>query len=166
MKTAVLFLFCAVAGSAQITAQPSVENVPPGSLFWVTSTASANGSAAIPAFDFHWSSGSGSAPDRLQSYVVVVHYYQGPVGNDYVDTNHWLGFVLPGTAKLLPESDEAGASFGPGAGTGPFNHYSFDFYALNTAPAWPGDVSIREFQRMLAGNIIAHTKWLEVFRAR
>ena len=107
-----------------------------------------------PAFEFHWNLGPnpGTAPDTLQTYAVIFHDIENSTNKGTADTLHWTAFNIPGSAKGLPEGlgpgdlpdgtrngpgiaargGNPGAYFGPGAGPGPFHHYIFEFYALDT----------------------------------
>ena len=107
-----------------------------------------------PEFAFHWSNGNTPAdpPMTLQSYAVVFHDIENSTMRTTEDTLHWSAFNIPGTAKSLPGGLAGGdlpdgthngpginasrgmppSYFGPGAGVGPFHHYVFEFYALDT----------------------------------
>ena len=63
-----------------------------------------------------------------------------------MDITHWLIWNIPGTSTGLPEGVAAGplpdgslqvslrsnGFMGPGAGPGPYHHYTFELYALAT----------------------------------
>ncbi len=86
-------------------------------------------------------------PPGTQSFVLLLHDPE-PVLNrgSKMDITHWLVWNIPGTATGLPEGFAAGeqgdgtrqvslrsnAYMGPGAGPGPYHHYTFELYALDT----------------------------------
>jgi len=129
-----------------------------------------------PAFEFHWNLGTEptSAPDTLQSYAVVFHDIENSTNKTTTDTLHWAAFNIPGSAKGLPEGLGAGdlpdgtrngpgianrggnpgAYFGPGAGPGPFHHYVFEFYALDTKLDLPATCSRDELMKAMDGHVV------------
>ena len=92
------------------------------------------------------------------------------------DTLHWTAFNIPGTAKGLPEGLGSGdlpdgtrngpgianfasvtlrlRSSGPGAGPGPFHHYVFEFYALDTKLTLPANTTRDELMKAMEGHVI------------
>src|SRR5262249_18235022 len=103
-----------------------------------------------PAFEFKWFQGTmpTDQPANVQSFAVIFHDIENASNRGPTDTLHWMAWDFPGTLKGLPEglgmgdlpdgTKQAttaigrGAYFGPGAGPGPFHHYIFEFYALDT----------------------------------
>jgi Raf kinase inhibitor-like YbhB/YbcL family protein len=104
-------------------------------------TQAAGTSAVSPALS--WS----QVPPSTQSFVLLMHDPE-PVLNkgSKMDITHWLIWNIPGTATGLPEgvaqgelpdgsrqvSLRANAYMGPGAPAGPYHHYTFELYALDT----------------------------------
>jgi Raf kinase inhibitor-like YbhB/YbcL family protein len=85
-------------------------------------------------------------PPGTQSFVLLLHDPE-PVMNRSakMDITHWLVWNIPGTATGLPEgvtesqmpgirqvSLRSNAYMGPGAPPGPYHHYTFELYALDT----------------------------------
>ena len=86
-------------------------------------------------------------PPGTQSFVLLLHDPE-PVLNKQskMDVTHWLIWNIPGTSTGLPEgvaqgelpdgsrqvSLRANGFMGPGAGPGPYHHYTFELYALDT----------------------------------
>ncbi len=86
-------------------------------------------------------------PSGTQSFVLLLHDPE-PVLNkgSKMDITHWLIWNIPGTATGLPEGVAQGelpdgsrqvslrsnAYMGPGAPAGPYHHYTFELYALDT----------------------------------
>jgi len=140
-----------------------------------------------PAFEFHWNLGTnpGTAPDSLQSYAVILHDIQNSSNKGTGDTLHWSAFNIPGSAKGLPEglgsgdlpdgtrngpgianrNGNPGAYFGPGAGAGPFHHYVFEFYALDTKLDLPANTTRDELLKAMEGHVIGKAAWFGRFPA-
>ena len=86
-------------------------------------------------------------PMGTQSLVLLMHDPE-PVLNkgSKMDITHWLVWNIPGTSTGLPEGMAQGelpdgtrqvslrstGYMGPGAGPGPYHHYTFELYALDT----------------------------------
>jgi len=104
-------------------------------------TQAAGPSAVSPALS--WS----QVPPGTQSFVLLMHDPE-PVLNkgSKMDITHWLIWNIPGTSTGLSEgvaqgelpdgsrqvSLRANAYMGPGAPPGPYHHYTFELYALDT----------------------------------
>src|SRR5579863_8495761 len=140
-----------------------------------------------PAFEFHWSLGPApaSAPDTLQTYAVIFHDIENSTNKTTTDTLHWSAFNIPGTAKGLPEglgagdlpdgtrngpgisnrNGNPGAYFGPGAGPGPFHHYVFEFYALDTKLDLPANTTREDLLKAMDGHVVGKAAWFGRFHA-
>src|SRR5215471_10891061 len=86
-------------------------------------------------------------PMGTQSFVLLMHDPE-PVLNkgSKMDITHWLIWNIPGTSTGLPEGVAQGelpdgsrqvslrsnSYMGPGAPAGPYHHYTFELYALDT----------------------------------
>jgi Raf kinase inhibitor-like YbhB/YbcL family protein len=141
-----------------------------------------------PAFEFHWSVGNTPAdtPAALKTYAVIFHDIEnvGPM-NTTTDTLHWSAFNIPGTAKGMPEGlgpgvladgttngpgiaargGAPGAYFGPGAGPGPFHHYVFEFYALDTKLDLPATTTREDLLKAMDGHVIGKAAYVGRFHA-
>jgi len=148
---------------------------------------SGRGDNKSPAFEFHWNLGPnpGPAPDGLQTYAVIFHDIENSTNKTTADTLHWSAFNIPGTAKGLPEGLGAGdladgtrngpgigarggnppAYFGPGAGPGPFHHYVFEFYALDTKIDLPANTTREELMKAMDGHVIGKAAYTGRFHA-
>lgn len=87
-------------------------------------------------------------PMGTQSFVLLMHDPDVALQRGTLDVTHWLVWNIPGTATGLPEgvmpmaelpdgtrqvSLRAAGYMGPGApATGPYHHYTFELYALDT----------------------------------
>ncbi len=104
-------------------------------------TQAAGPTAPSPALS--WS----QVPPGTQSFVLLMHDPE-PVlqKGSKMDITHWLVWNIPGTSTGLPEGVMSGdlpdgthqvslrsnAYMGPGAPPGPYHHYTFELYALDT----------------------------------
>lgn len=164
---------------------------PPRPVFSVSSPAWADGGEVpmkhafkgenkSPAFEFHWS----TPPEGLQTYAVIFHDIENSTNKTTVDTLHWSAFNIPGTAKGLPEALGSGdlsdgtrngpgiaagrgapSYFGPGAGPGPFHHYVFEFYALDTKLDLPANTTRDELMKAMDGHVIGKAAYVGRFHA-
>jgi Raf kinase inhibitor-like YbhB/YbcL family protein len=96
-----------------------------------------------PSPELKWS----QVPNGTQSFVLLMHDPE-PVLNkgSKMDITHWLVWNIPGTSTGLAEGVAAGelpdgtrqvslrsnGYMGPGAPPGPYHHYTFELYALDT----------------------------------
>jgi len=140
-----------------------------------------------PAFEFHWSLGltPADAPPTLATYAIIFHDIENVGrGNTTVDTLHWSAFNIPGTAKGLPEGLGAGTLpdgtvngpgirggangvfFGPGAGPGPFHHYVFEFYALDTKLDLPATTTREDLVKAMDGHVIGKAAYVGRFHGQ
>jgi Raf kinase inhibitor-like YbhB/YbcL family protein len=146
---------------------------------------SGRGDNKSPAFEFHWNLGTNPtvAPEGLQSYAVILHDLEGSMNRTTVDAFHWSLFNIPGTAKGLPEGLGSGdlpdgtrngpgaalnrggtpAYAGPGAGPGPFHHYVFEFYALDTKLDLPANTTREALMKAMDGHIVGKSAWFGRF---
>src|SRR4029078_9294245 len=101
------------------------------------------GSPMSPSPELKWS----QVPMGTQTFVLLLHDPE-PVLNksSKMDVTHWLIWNIPGTATGLKEggaqgelpdgsrqvSLRANGYMGPGAPAGPYHHYTFELYALDT----------------------------------
>ena len=87
-------------------------------------------------------------PPGTQSFVLLLHDPEPALNKGLMDVTHWLVWNIPATATGLPEGVAAAAErpdgarqvslrangfMGPGApANGPYHHYTFELYALDT----------------------------------
>lgn len=136
-----------------------------------------------PDFTFHWTSGTAPAqpPADLVSYAVILHDIENATRKGPTDTLHWSAYNIPGTAPGLPEGLPAGdlpdgtrngpgiganrpngtpSYFGPGAGPGPFHHYVFEFFALDTKLDLEPTASRDQLMQAIDGHIIGKAAYV------
>ena len=58
-----------------------------------------------------------------------------------------------------------GSYFGPGAGPGPFHHYVFEFYALDTKLDLPATATRDELVKAMDGHVIGKAAYVGRFHA-
>ena len=99
-------------------------------------------------------------PPGTQSFVLLLHDPEPALNkSSKMDVTHWLIWNIPATATGLKEGVPAGelpdgsrqvslranAYMGPGAPAGPYHHYTFELYALDTkldvAQGTPGEAA-------------------------
>ena len=141
-----------------------------------------------PAFEFHWNLGPNptNPPEALQTYAVIFHDIENSTNKTTVDTLHWSAFNIPASAKGLAEALGSGdlpdgtrngpgiaagrggnppAYFGPGAGPGPFHHYVFEFYALDTKLDLPANTTRDDLLKAMDGHVIGKAAYVGRFHA-
>ena len=147
---------------------------------------SGRGENQSPDFEFHWSLGANPAspPQDLQSYAVIFHDIENSTNKTTEDTLHWSAFNIPGSAKGLPAGLGSGdlpdgtrngpginarrgtpSYFGPGAGPGPFHHYVFEFYALDTKLDLPANTTRDALLKAMEGHVIGKAAYVGRFHA-
>jgi len=105
-------------------------------------TQAAGPTAPSPALS--WS----QVPPGTQSFVLIMNDPEPaiPAKSSKGDVTHWLAWNIPGTSTGLPEGVMAGdlpdgtkqqslrgnGYMGPGAPPGPYHHYTFTLYAVDT----------------------------------
>jgi hypothetical protein len=131
------------------------------------------------------------APPTTQSFVLIFHDIDAPVGNGTDDVLHWLVWDIPNTATQiapdqpnspdLPDGSKqisvSGTRYrGPGASpSGPIHHYVMELYALDTKlqiePAVqaqgspnPGSATRAAIMQAMAGHIRGKASYVGVFR--
>ena len=140
-----------------------------------------------PDFEFHWFMGTmpAATPDTVKSYTVIFHDIENSTAKGTTDTLHWSAFNIPGDAKGLPAGLGPGdladgtrngpginagrgtpSYFGPGAGAGPFHHYVFEFYALDTKLDLPATASRDDVMKAMEGHVVGKAAYVGRFHAQ
>jgi Raf kinase inhibitor-like YbhB/YbcL family protein len=96
-----------------------------------------------PSPELKWS----QVPMGTQSLVLLMHDPEPAIArSSKMDVTHWLVWNIPATSTGLPEGVPQGelpdgtrqvslrsnGYMGPGAPAGPYHHYTFELYALDT----------------------------------
>jgi len=137
------------------------------------------GDKKSPAFDFKWVQAGADAmpPATLQSFAIIFHDIENnPNAMTGEDTLHWMIWDIPGTAKGIPEglpmgdlpdgskqctcNIGRGVYFGPGAPAGPYHHYVFEFYALDTKLNLPSTTSRADAYKAMLGHVIGKSAYV------
>jgi hypothetical protein len=149
---------------------------------------SSYGENKSPEFTFNWMTANAPAPApaALQGYAVIFHDIENATSKGPADTLHWSAFNIPGTAKGLPEGLGTGdlpdgtrngpgiaasrpngtpGYCGPGAGPGPFHHYVFEFYALDTKLDLPATATRDDLWKAMEGHVVGKAAYVGRFHA-
>jgi Raf kinase inhibitor-like YbhB/YbcL family protein len=113
-------------------------------------------------------------PMGTQSFVLLFHDPEPVLQNGLMDVTHWLVWNIPGTSTGLPEgmmpspemrdgtrqvSLRSNGYMGPGAGPGPYHHYTLELYALNIkleVPAQPNSQQAAETRKAIWAAMDGH----------
>ena len=86
-------------------------------------------------------------PPNTQTLVLLMHDPEPSLNKSLLDVTHWLVWNIPATSTGLPEGMMTSAELpdgtrqvslrsngymGPGAGPGPYHHYTFELFAVDT----------------------------------
>ena len=173
---AVLAMSAAVSAPARAQAPPAAAPALPG--LTVTSPAFDDGSIIPPKFtqsvdsfvspQLKWT----NVPPNTLSFVLLVHDPDVAIEKKTGDVLHWLAFNIPGTATGLPEAVPANATLadgtiqaknrsgavgyrGPGApAVGPYHHYTFELFALDTKLTLGPDATRADVLAAMDGHIL------------
>ena len=145
-------IFLAMTGAAGASAQQSAADSPKPPPLVMTTTAFEDGGVIPGKYtlktavspELKWA----QVPAGTKSFVLYVHDPDVAMEKSTRDVLHWLVWNIPGAATGLPEGISQGDELsdgsrqvslrthgylGPGApATGPYHHYIFELYALNT----------------------------------
>jgi Raf kinase inhibitor-like YbhB/YbcL family protein len=113
-----------------------------------------------------------NVPPNTVSFVLIAHDPDVALDKKVGDVLHWLAFNIPGTARELPEGVPANAQLadgtvqgknrrgaigflGPGApAVGPYHHYTFELFALDTKLTLGPDASRADVLNAMDGHIL------------
>ena len=113
-----------------------------------------------------------SVPLNTVSFALIVHDPDVAIDKKTGDVLHWLAFNIPGTATSLPEAVPANATLsdgtiqaknrsgavgyrGPGApAVGPYHHYTFELFALDTKLNLGADATRDDVLAAMNGHIL------------
>jgi hypothetical protein len=113
-----------------------------------------------------------NVPDGVVSFTLIVHDPDTSVNKTTDQILHWMIFNIPGTARELPEGEPATAQLPDGsiqalnygkhvgymgmgaAAVGPYHHYTFELYALDTKLALGPDATQADVMNAMNGHIL------------
>jgi hypothetical protein len=113
-----------------------------------------------------------NVPEGTQSFVLILHDPDTALQKKVDDVLHWMIFNIPGNATGLPGGMPAEAKMpdgaiqaknlrgavgfmGPGAGAaGPYHHYTFELFALDTKLDLGPDATRAEVLKAIDGHIL------------
>ena len=173
---AILAFSAAVSAPAKAQAPPAAAPAVPG--LTLTSSAFEDGSIIPPKFtqsvdafvspQLKWT----NVPPNTVSFVLIAHDPDVALDKKIGDVLHWMAFNIPGTATGLPEAVPANAMMpdgtvqaknrrgavgylGPGApAVGPYHHYTFELFALDTKLTLGADASRADVIAAMDGHIL------------
>jgi len=114
-----------------------------------------------------------NVPAGVVSFTLILHDPDGAPGKNSEDVLHWMAFNIPGTATGLSGGQPTDATLsggtvqaknrggksgfmGPGAGAaGPYHHYTFELYALDTKLTLTPDAVRADVLKAMDGHVIA-----------
>jgi Raf kinase inhibitor-like YbhB/YbcL family protein len=174
------YLFALVVAAASLSAQ--TPTTPPamrprlilettafedGGVVPVKYSQAAQGGAVSPRLT--WS----NAPDGTVSFAVVVIDPDTALNKTTNQVLHWGIFNIPGTARELPEGVASDAQLPDGSiqlinqnkkvgylgmgapAGGPYHHYTFALYALDSKLTVPPDATLADALKIMDGHILA-----------
>ena len=114
-----------------------------------------------------------NVPNGTVTFALILHDPDVALQKKTDDVLHWMVFNIPGTAHELPENVPASSAtladgtmqaknlrgavgfMGPGAGAqGPYHHYTFELFALDTKLDLSGDASRADVLNAMQGHIL------------
>ncbi|HEV7966452.1 MAG TPA: YbhB/YbcL family Raf kinase inhibitor-like protein [Candidatus Acidoferrales bacterium] len=173
---AILAISTAVSAPAKAQAPPATAPAVPG--LTLASPAFEDGSIipgkytqAVTDFvspQLQWT----NVPPNTVSFVLIAHDPDVALDKKVGDVLHWMAFNIPATATGLPEGVPATATLpdgtvqaknrrgaigflGPGApAVGPYHHYTFELFALDTKLSLGPDATRAEVLAAIDGHIL------------
>lgn len=118
-----------------------------------------------------------NTPMGTVTFVLLFHDPDVAMRRMTDDVTHWIAWNIPGTATKLPEGVQPDATsadgmvqgkntgqkvgyMGPGApATGPYHHYTFELYALDTKLDLGPDASRADVMKAMEGHILGKAVW-------
>jgi Raf kinase inhibitor-like YbhB/YbcL family protein len=179
MKRLTLILFVFASSAAVVLAQGKGGGKGPAGPGLTLTTPAFMDGAEIPAKYTQASTDAPSpklewtnVPAGTQSFVLLFHDPDVALQRKLDDVTHWMAFNIPGTARELPEGVPAKATMddgtiqikntrnavgymGPGApAPGPFHHYTFELFALDTKLDLKEDATRADVMKAMDGHIL------------
>jgi Raf kinase inhibitor-like YbhB/YbcL family protein len=172
-------IMLAAAAAVLATAQGNQKKAPAGPGLTLTTTAFEDG-GIIPAKYTQQDPKPVSpvltwthVPDGTVTFTLILHDPDTAPGRSSEDILHWMAFNIPGDKHELPEGMSDAATLpdgtvqaksrrgtpgfmGPGAGAaGPYHHYTFELYALDTKLSFGPDATRAEVIKAMDRHVLA-----------
>jgi Raf kinase inhibitor-like YbhB/YbcL family protein len=120
-----------------------------------------------------------NAPAKTQSFAILLHDPEPHVRGSIYDITHWFIYNIPASVTELPENVPNGdlpngakqlksirgfaGYFGPCAPPGPYHHYTFDLYALDTKLDLGPESTRAEAEKAMDGHILGAAVFVQMF---
>jgi Raf kinase inhibitor-like YbhB/YbcL family protein len=113
-----------------------------------------------------------NVPDGTVSFALILHDPDTSLMKRTDEVLHWMIFNIPGTARELPQGVPAQAQLPDGsiqslnqgkkvgymgmgaAAVGPYHHYTFELYALDTKLSLGPDATMADVMNAMQGHIL------------
>jgi Raf kinase inhibitor-like YbhB/YbcL family protein len=112
-----------------------------------------------------------NVPPGTVSFAMILNDQDVPLQKSAAMVLHWMIFNIPGTARELTEGVPAQATLpdgsiqalnirkgigymGMGAGNGPYHHYTFELYALDTKLDLGPDATQKDVEAAMSGHVL------------
>lgn len=125
-----------------------------------------------PAFKFT------GAPKNAVSYAIILHDIDVGLRGSTTDVLHWMAWNIPASAGGIPEGSLPKGSvygknitgknvyMGPGAPPGPYHHYVFELYALDTTlDISPATATRADLLQAMDGHVVAKAAYVGRFHS-
>lgn len=137
-----------------------------GSIIPANYTQAAKGTPVSPSL--MWT----NVPDGTVSFALILHDPDTSLNKTTNEVLHWMIFNIPGTARSLPEGVPAQAQLPDGsiqalnqshkigymgmgaAAPGPYHHYTFELFALDTKLSLGPDATQADVLKAMDGHIL------------
>jgi Raf kinase inhibitor-like YbhB/YbcL family protein len=113
------------------------------------------------------------APDSAVSFAIIFHDMEVARGGNPEDVLHWIAWNIPSPVipeGSLPEGSVQGpntrganAYQGPGAQNAKYNHYVFEFFALNDKLDLPTTATREDLLKAMTGKIVGKAVYVGRF---
>ena len=113
-----------------------------------------------------------NVPNGTVTFALILHDPDVALQKKTDDVLHWMAFNIPGSARELAENIPAGSAtlpdgtvqaknlrggvgfMGPGAPAGPYHHYTFELFALDTKLDLGPDATRADVLNAMQGHIL------------
>jgi Raf kinase inhibitor-like YbhB/YbcL family protein len=151
-------------GGPRAALQMETEAFPDGGV--IPSKYTSRGENVQPAFKFS------GAPATAQTYAIILHDIDVALRGSTTDVLHWMAWNIPASANGIPEGSLPAGSvngknirgqagyMGPGAPPGPYHHYVFELYALDTKLDLADAASREDLLKAMEGHIVGKAAYV------